>query len=368
MNLAKKITLIVASVIILIATGFGIWWIVSNWKNLTSSTQLYTYQEMQDYGDARADEEREKWEQVSALNDTLKLKISVAEENVNKLTIEREKDKATINTLKSSVNEKDEQITALNAQIEILNTDKEQNLAEIENLTNEKTQLENEKSTLLLEIENLNNQVKEKEAEITNLQNEVVRLTAELEAYKDQELTGLYKCEFLNGEVVEAVVYTQETKALPYIPVIENTQTEWFYGWTTTEGSNVVEDLTNFVPTENTTFYAVTGECVSVLLVCGNREEYIRVGANLTVSDLLSFNGIETNEHVEISLENIRLVNDDKSIYYFQPTFDTVLSTIPDRRIFFAVASDEDGNLLHIYGKYIKVNLNYHKTSDLYYG
>lgn len=195
--------------------------------------------------------------------------------------------------LEASNTEKDEQISALESQIQ-------QNESTISTL---ETTIAERDAT----IEDLNNQISDFETQVTSLNNEVIRLTAELEAYKDMELTGVYNVEFINGDAVVASTYVEEGDSLYSVPTVVNTQEKWFYGWSAEEGSTEIVDLTNYVPTEDATFYAVTGDCVNLAMFNSKgsdlSKEYIRVGADVTLGDLFRF-----THGLDISDENVELV------------------------------------------------------------
>lgn len=215
------------------------------------------------------------------------------EQTIEDLTEQNTQDQATITDLEAqnatlqqekaelqnSNSAKDEEISELNAQI----TQNDATIASLESTIAER------QST----ITQLNSEIETLQGQITSLNNEVTRLTAELEAYKDMELTGVYNIEFLNGDTVVASTYVEEGDSLYSIPEVANTQDTWFYGWTTTEGSKEVFDFTNYIPTQDQTFYAIIGECVNFMIYNHDNsaatEKKLRVGADLTIKEVLTF-------------------------------------------------------------------------------
>lgn len=282
-------------------------WLSTNWTALTSGTNLYTQTELEEYGEQEYDRGVSQAELYKAQVEELQRELNVLIADVADLEEQNAADAEQISQLQSqntileqekadleaSNIEKDEQISALESQIE-------QNESTISTL--EATIAERNAT-----IEDLNNQISNLETQVTSLNNEVIRLTAELEAYKDMELTGVYNVEFMNGDAVVASTYVEEGDSLYSVPAVANTQEKWFYGWSVEEGSTEIVDLTNYVPTEDATFYAVTGDCVNLAMFNSKgsdlSKEYIRVGADVTLGDLFKF-----THGLDISDENVELV------------------------------------------------------------
>ena len=133
-------------------------------------------------------------------------------------------------------------------------------------------------------------------------------------------LTDYYKLEFVNSstDLVVSSLYLKEGSSFE-VPVIENTKDTWFYGWSTTEGADIVFDFSNFEIDNNYTFYSILGETVPVRL---NDNEYCYYyGKNLTVKDILVF-----DNRIDFSDENLELALGSGI------TLDTVITDLPTQR------------------------------------
>ena len=216
-----------------------------------------------------------------------------------------------------------EEINRLNGLLSQANTDKtnlqseiDAKIEEINLLTTAKTQLEEKNAELENTISTL-------EADKIELQNQITDLQAQLKAYEDMNLDEYYKLEFVNSltDLIVSSLYLKEGSSFE-IPVIENTKDTWFYGWSITEGSDVVFDFSNFEVDNDYTFYSVLGETVPVRF---NDNEYCYYfGKNLTIRDILVFdNRIDfSDENLELDLgENI--------------TLDTVITDLPTQKYAF---------------------------------
>lgn len=213
-----------------------------------------------------------------------------------------------------------EEIDRLNGLLSQANIDKTNlqseisaKIEEINLLTTAKTQLEEENAELENTIFSL-------EADKIELQNQITDLQAQLKAYEGMNLDEYYKLEFVNSstDLVVSSLYLKEGSSFE-VPVIENTKDTWFYGWSTTEDSDIVFDFSNFEIDNNYTFYSVLGETVPVRL---NDNEYCYYyGKNLTVKDILVF-----DNRIDFSDENLELALGSGI------TLDTVITDLPTQR------------------------------------
>ncbi len=197
-----------------------------------------------------------------------------------------------------------EEINRLNGLLSQANTDKtnlqseiDAKIEEINLLTTAKTQLEEKNAELENTISTL-------EADKIDLQNQITDLQAQLKAYEDMNLTDYYKLEFIDTstDLVVSSLYLKEGSNFE-VPTIEQTKDTWFYGWSTTENSDVVFDFSNFEVDNDYTFYSVLGETVPVRL--NDNEKCYFYGKNLTVKDILVF-----DNRIDFSDENLELVLD----------------------------------------------------------
>lgn len=307
---------------------------------------LYTQEEVQEQYKEYINQINEKNVVIDDLNGQVTILVE-----------ENEQHETTISSLQNSISEKDSQIETLtsekttltgqietlnsqifelNSQIETLSEDKENNLAQIEELQSEKSALETQVATLTAsvgekeqtiqtltadkseleeEVSTLTETVSQNEttisglnSQITELQNQILTLQAELEAYEDMDILNSNKVTFMDtdGETIVSTYYLPDNRTLEYIPTIENTYDDWFYGWNTMENQTSALDLSSYIPTSDVTFYPVIGECVNVRVDClndsSNSSSYRRYGKDLTVEDILRF-----GSDIDFSNENIIL-------------------------------------------------------------
>ncbi len=358
----KKALKITGIILLILAFVFIAIWVAFNWKTIFSGSKIYTSQQREEYGDQRynaALEQAEKWRvQVQELQN----KVVVYEENQNDLKVqvstlinEKETLQNQKTTLEAEVRQKDEQI----AELEQSHTNDQQ---EIKTLKTEKNSLE-------AEIQQKNAQISEKEQKITQFQtqiielkNSVTRLISELEAYREKDI-GLNKIEFINKDIVERVVYFKKGETIPYVPTLEQKVDEWFYGWTKEKGSeNVFNLTTEYTPSGDETFYAVTGPTVPVAVPdsfsknFNSYSEYGWYGENLTLNDILNF-----DEDIDFDDPNLTLTLGTSSRKTPKITLNTKIKDFADN-----VQTTYNGGLLgeHADGVYdyacsFNINLKY---------
>lgn len=359
----KSIVGIVAVIIVFAAMALLATWLGLNWENITSGTKLYTESELIDYGEDRYQAGIEKGEEYRVLVDKYKIQVQELEENFTQVTILLEKEKSKnnkneelIKTLETTITSLNEGIEGFKGNIQDLETKVAEMLIENGQLKDEYEKEQGENVDLKNTIENLNK-------EIITLKNNITRLQAELEAYKDMELTNVYKVEFKNDALVEDVVYVDEGKALPYIPTIKNTQDVWHYGWALEENKTECIDWENFIPTADTTLFAVKSECVNVKITNqadSDTSKYYRYGKNLKVKDVLKF-------HSDINFDNeniiLTLFAGGNSYKVEQPTWESLLTELP----YYKISSGYqgvDGQSQYVYGYILSYSLKYKYSSS----
>ena len=307
MSTTKKIIIAIVVIIVIAGISFGAVWLGTNWDNITAQTDLYTYQDMVDYSDEKNQVLQDELENYKLLYETAIQKMTEAENDKNELTIQlaqvqdelqeslnqNEIDTAKILEHEATITELQNTISQLNKTISELQDD-------LVTLQNEYNDVVSENEDYVDEINSLN-------AQIVTLSNEVTELKAQLEAYEDMNLNDYYKIEFINttNDLVVSSAYVRESTKLSSVPIIENTQDTWFYGWSTTEDSTSEFDFTNFTVDNNYTFYSILGETVPVTFQ-GNRLDVYWYGKNLTIKDILII-----NNKIDLDNENIEVVLDD---------------------------------------------------------
>ena len=267
MSKPKKIILWVAVVIIVAGVAFGVTWLGINWDKLTSKTEVFTYQELLDYGEERYQSGVQQGESYRVLMLEYQKNLAAAESKNNQLTIE-------LNSCKA---------------------ERDNYLEQVENLSSSNEDYQEQLALLTQNIEDCNEQIDAFESQIATLEsekltlnNEIARLTALLEE------TELYKIEYVNGDDVVYTNFVNPGASLEILPTIENTYYSWFYGWETEEGTAV--DAT-YVPTSDLTLYAETSECVTVELKFNDEDmKYVRVGSRFTVGEVLNLNSELMND------------------------------------------------------------------------
>lgn len=307
MSTTKKIIIAIVVIIVIAGISFGAVWLGTNWDNITAQTDLYTYQDMVDYSDEKNQVLQDELENYKLLYETAIQKMTEAENDKNELTIQLAKmqnelqeslnqnkiDTAKILELETKVSELQNTISQLNETISELQDD-------LVTLQNKYNDVVSENEDYVDEINSLNTQ-------IVTLSNEVTELKAQLEAYEDMNLNDYYKIEFINttNDLVVSSAYVRESTKLSSVPIIENTQDTWFYGWSTTEDSTSEFDFTNFTVDNNYTFYSILGETVPVTFQ-DNRLDVYWYGKNLTIKDILIM-----DNKIDLDNENIEVVLDD---------------------------------------------------------
>lgn len=297
MSRTKKVIIAIIVIIAIAGISFGAVWLGTNWDKITSQTDLYTYQDMIDYSEEKNQELQDELENYKLLYEEAIKKMSEAEDDKNKLTIQlaqvqseldkalekQELDEETILELQTDLNKVQELLTQ--AEKDLL-------------------QLQKDYNDVLEDNSDLSDDIEELRTENVSLQNQITDLQAQLKAYEDMNLTDYYKLEFIDTstDLVVSSLYLKEGSNFE-VPTIEQTKDTWFYGWSTTENSDVVFDFSNFEVDNDYTFYSVLGETVPVRL--NDNEKCYFYGKNLTVKDILVF-----DNRIDFSDENLELVLD----------------------------------------------------------
>ncbi len=362
----KKAFKITGAIILILAFVFAAIWTAFNWKTIFSGSKIYTSQQREDYGNQRYNDALEQAEKWRVQVQELQAKVVVYEENQDNL-------KSQVNTLKSEKETLQNEKTTLQEEVK----QKTAKITELEQShssdQDEIKTLKEEKSNLEAQILQKNTQIAEKEqkilqlqGQITELQNSVTRLNAELEAYKDKDL-GLNKVEFMNGDSVEKVIYYKQGETLPYIPTVEQTKDEWFYGWTKNQGSEEVFNLTtSYTPSGDETFYAVKGPTVPVYLGYSYYDEkstakksFSWYGENLRIRDILIF-----DEDIDLEDPNFTLELTSYSKKTPHITLDTKLKDFNDCHLY-NDGSFEDGYSAGMHACKFDFKLTYKFKSSL---
>ncbi len=318
MKKSLKITLAVVFSVILIGAFVLLTTLVAaNWEYIVGSYNgetYYTSGELEEeydkgYNDALGNGENN----YKALYEEAVKNLSIAQNDKNQLTSQLAQVQSRLDQALNKQELDAEKILELQTdlnEVQKLLTQAENNLSQLQEDYNE----------ILEDNSNLSNDIEELRTENVSLQNQITDLQAQLKAYEDMNLTDYYKLEFVNSstDLVVSSLYLKEGSSFE-VPVIENTKDTWFYGWSTTEGADIVFDFSNFEIDNNYTFYSILGETVPVRL---NDNEYCYYyGKNLTVKDILVF-----DNQIDFSDENLELALGSGI------TLDTVITDLPTQR------------------------------------
>lgn len=264
----KKILLIILSVILIVALGFCIYWISTNWnkiKNNVDSNNLYTAEDLEN---AKLDGYN------SALKDKEDLENTI---NEYRNTIGELND--SILNFKSSINEKDEQISNLNLSLTRAESLRDEYKSQLDNLQgNYEELLDNYNAQIekLTRYENQINQLNieknELQANLTNAQNRINELNQTIVGYDN----------FINGLIAEnqVVVKFYYKNSLYSVMVLQkgekatisnpaDTTYSKFLGWYL---NDELIDLSTYVINENTTFVAGVNDFYDVKFLVDNDE------------------------------------------------------------------------------------------------
>lgn len=308
--MTKKVCWFIFFFIFLIGSILAIYFGVQYAKEKEHSKSMFTQEEVLEEVNLKCKE------YVAELNDK-NAKIELLNKSVSEKEIKIAEDEETIISLNSQIDDLNSQIEIKDNEISRLNVSDEENKSKIEQLEADKQLLLTEKTSLQNQLKECQSSLSEKEIEIenlketkTNLENQIVELNAELQAYKDKELTDVYAVKFMNDDSLVDMFYIQQGNKINNAPVIENTEDLWFYGWSLTEDFSEMISLDDYVPASDVTFYAKTGETVPVCLrvssyvYCGISSDkdsyYLMCGAELTAEDVIVF-----SDYLDFSDENL---------------------------------------------------------------
>lgn len=302
MNKSLKVTLVVVFSVILIGAFVLLTTLVAtNWEYIVGSYNgetYYTSGELEEeydkgYNDALGNGENN----YKALYEEAVKNLSIAQNDKNQLTSQLAQVQSRLDQALNKQELDAEKILELQTdlnEVQKLLTQAENNLS----------QLQKDYNDVLEDNSDLSDDIEELRTQNTSLQNQITDLQAQLKAYEDMNLDDYYKLEFVNSstDLVVSSLYLKEGSNFE-VPVIENTKDTWFYGWSTTEGSDIVFDFSNFEIDNNYTFYSILGETVPVRL--NDNEKCYFYGKNLTVEDILVF-----DNRIDFSDEGLELVLD----------------------------------------------------------
>ena len=244
MSTTKKVIIAIVVIIVIAGLSFGAVWLGTNWDNIISQTDLYTYQDMLDYSEEKNQELQDELENYKLLYEEAIKKMTEAEDDKNELTIQ-------IANLQKEIEDKLEIIA---------NKD-----GDISELTEEITELQTS-------IENLNNQILEKNNQITYYKEL-------LEAYEGIDKLIVTFVLVDNGKQTTYDVQTVDENGFLAEVV---TPSGDFEGWAFTIGGDYIEDLTTVQVTENMTIYGIFSNTVTYVVQGETLTEVIEYNGKIT--------------------------------------------------------------------------------------
>lgn len=226
----KKVSNIIFSIfmlLLIVGIIIGVVWLVKNWETLSTQTDLYSYEDLVEYGDEKYQEGLEASDNYKILYEETLKSLNQAEDRVNDLTEDLED---AIN----SGNVDKETIAGL-----------QQDLAEAQ-------------ADLIA-----------KQEQIEELNNTITFYEKLLEAYENSDKLIITFMLVDNGKEIPYDVQAVEPNA--YLSAVITPEKDDFEGWALTKGGELINDLTTIQVTENMTIY---GMCTNTVTFMVNGEEY----------------------------------------------------------------------------------------------
>lgn len=158
-------------------------------------------------------------------------------------------------TLETDVAEKQKRITALENEVSSLQDSVTNKQSQIETLQSEVATLTSEKESLQTTISQNEQTIAQLQEDKLSLQNEVTRLTGLIAGYEDIK-NGTFEVDFYIGDVLYATKVVKNGNSVKGLENPQDTNEYRFDGWSL--DGNTLVDVSSYVITENTIFYALT--------------------------------------------------------------------------------------------------------------
>lgn len=226
----KKVSNVIFSIfmlLLIVGIIIGVVWLVKNWETLSTQTDLYSYEDLVEYGDEKYQEGLEASDNYKILYEETLKSLNQAEDRVNDLT-------ADLEDAINSGNVDKETIAGL-----------QQDLAEAQ-------------ADLIA-----------KQEQIEELNNTITFYEKLLEAYENSDKLIVTFMLVDNGKETPYDVQAVEPSA--YLSAVMAPEKDDFEGWALTKGGELINDLTTIQVTENMTIY---GMCTNTVTFMVNGEEY----------------------------------------------------------------------------------------------
>lgn len=226
----KKVSNVIFSIfmlLLIVGIIIGVVWLVKNWETLSTQTDLYSYEDLVEYGDEKYQEGLEASDNYKILYEETLKSLNQAEDRVNDLTADLE-----------------DAINSGNVDKEII-AGLQQDLAEAQ-------------ADLIA-----------KQEQIEELNNTITFYEKLLEAYENSDKLIITFMLVDNGKEIPYDVQAVEPSA--YLSAVMTPEKDDFEGWSLTKGGELINDLTTIQVTENMTIY---GMCTNTVTFMVNGEEY----------------------------------------------------------------------------------------------
>ena len=226
----KKVSNVIFSIfmlLLIVGIIIGVVWLVKNWETLSTQTDLYSYEDLVEYGDEKYQEGLEASDNYKILYEETLKSLNQAEDRVNDLTADHE-----------------DAINSGNVDKEII-AGLQQDLAEAQ-------------ADLIA-----------KQEQIEELNNTITFYEKLLEAYENSDKLIITFMLVDNGKEIPYDVQAVEPSA--YLSAVMTPEKDDFEGWSLTKGGELINDLTTIQVTENMTIY---GMCTNTVTFMVNGEEY----------------------------------------------------------------------------------------------
>ncbi len=263
----KKVSNVIFSIfmlLLIVGIIIGVVWLVKNWETLSTQTDLYSYEDLVEYGDEKYQEGLEASDNYKILYEETLKSLNQAEDRVNDLTED-------LQDAINSGNVDKETIAGL-----------QQDLAEAQ-------------ADLIA-----------KQEQIEELNNTITFYEKLLEAYENSDKLIVTFMLVDNGKEIPYDVQAVEPSA--YLSAVMTPEKDDFEGWSLTKGGELINDLTTIQVTENMTIY---GMCTNTVTFMVNGEEY--------ATQEVSYGKYATDDEVSLTgytLEGWSLIENGETITF----------------------------------------------------